>query len=63
MARFYPDGSPAPAVLPNYLVITDAGAWGYSEADDARRGARDLRAAGVACKIVVTTKMPQRVTK
>ena len=60
MAKFYPYGSPAPAVLPNYLIVTSKGAWAYDDSDTARVKARELRAAGVACKIVVANPLPQR---
>ena len=47
MRKFYPDGAPAPAVLPPFVVTTPNGAWACPDRDDAIALRDTLHAAGI----------------
>lgn len=60
MARtFYTPTDPSPATPPPFLVLVNRagadvhGAWHADDADDAKQLARQLRANGLFCKIVI----------
>lgn len=47
MAKFYPNGAAAPARLPEYLLVTEKGAWAMATAQECLAVARQLDANGV----------------
>lgn len=47
MPKFYPNGSAAPARLPEYLLVTAKGAWAMATAQECLEMARQLDANGV----------------
>lgn len=49
---FYPNGSPAPRVLPEYMVIVPTGAYCFDRPDEALDCARQLSTNGVRATAV-----------
>lgn len=50
---FYPNGAPAPANMPKYLVIVPSGAYGYDNPDAALEAARQLKANGIDARCFI----------
>lgn len=53
MGQFYPNGAKAPAVLPNYMIVVDNGAWAFNYVEDCWSMARQFRANGINHQMMV----------